>query len=225
MYFIRERLAVLQTENKRFKKTIEEIKKYAEACGWPSQKEWNVYAKTNDLYTTMGIYYITKLNWNSFRQKLNIPPRSRTFSREDCIHALRQAEEEYGIFIKRSEYAEWQKKHRDMPTPAQISRRCRGFNTAKKLAGLVPNEAVGRIVDDGEIYKALADCARDLGKTKFSEAEYLEWRQKQKTERPHIETIRVRLGGFLPEAKRNSIWILIMRDRRKNITKLTGFRP
>jgi hypothetical protein len=77
--------------------------------------------------------------------------------------------EEYGIFIKRSEYAEWQKNHRDMPTPAQISRRCGGFNKAKELAGLVPSRVLGRTIDDEEIYKALYDCSKDLGKTKFSE--------------------------------------------------------
>jgi hypothetical protein len=188
--------------NERLKKTIRELKKYAEANGWPSQNQWNAYAKKNDLYTTMGIYYITKLSWDSFRQSLNIPPRNKTFSKENCIQALKKAAEEYGIFIKRSEYTEWQKRHRDMPTAAQISRRCGGFNTAKELAGLVPNEAVGRTINDEEIRKALTDCARDLGRTKFSEAEYLEWRQNQDIERPHIETIRVRLGGFLPEAKK-----------------------
>jgi len=192
----------LAAENKRLDKTLKILKKYAEANGWPSQKEWDEYARENNLYSFMGIYYITKLNWETLRQELNIPPRNKTFSRDECIQALKQAAEEYGIFIKRSEYAEWQKNHRDMPTPAQISRRCGGFNKAKELAGLVPSRVLGRTIDDEEIYKALYDCSKDLGKIKFSEAEYLEWRQKQKTERPHIETIRVRLGGFLPEAKK-----------------------
>lgn len=80
-----------------------------------------------------------------------------------------------------------------MPTSAQISRRFRGFNNAKKAAGLIPNKSFpGKIYTDEELLKALKACSVALGK-KFSETDYMKWNDGTW---PHIETIRVRFGSL-----------------------------
>lgn len=184
--------------------TINALKSYAETKGWPSRREWNRFATEHGLASAEALYYHLG-SWEALRTKLGFPRREKRFSKEECVQAVKLAAEEYGPFIKREEYREWQKKHPGMPTPAQVSRRCGGFNRTKELAGLVPNRVIGKTFDDEEIRRVLLDCARDLGKTKFSEDEYSRWREEQERwggKGRHVETVRVWLGGFLLPANR-----------------------
>ena len=58
------------------------------------------------------------------------------------------------------------------------------------------NKAWGKEFDDQEIINALKDCSAALGAL-FSESEYMTWNDGT---RPHIETIRKRMGSLV-EAK------------------------
>jgi len=175
------------------------LREYASLRGWPSQSEWNTYAKEKGYLGVQGIYYHTRKNWNDYRDLLGFLPRAHRFSKEECLDAIRMASKELGQFFTRKQYEEWQKLHPTFPNHQVISGRCGGWNIAKVSVGLLPNDSWGKEFTEEEIIDSLRKCSKSLGPL-FSEEEYMAWRSKN-PDTPSIETIRKRLGG-LPEAKR-----------------------
>jgi len=171
---------------------------YAKELGyWPSRSQWDKYARENGHMSFVGVYYHTRKGWEAYREQFGFPPREKVFTKDDCISALHQAAQELGQFFTRREYDEWQKKRPDLPSIGQFAGRCGTWNKAKEEAELFTNAAWGKEFDDNEIIQALKDCSAALGPL-FSEAEYMAWNDGT---RPHIETIRKRMGS-LPEAKK-----------------------
>lgn len=168
---------------------------YASQHGWPSMSEWNKYAKTHGYLGTQGIYHHTRQKWEDYRKSLGFPPRNKSFTKEECIEAIKKAAIELGEFFTKKQYTKWQKAHPNFPSPGVITNRFESWNAAKIAAGLVPNASWGKEFSDEEILTALKDCAQALGTKLFSEEEYMKWRGKN-TALPHIETIRKRFGGL-----------------------------
>ena len=180
-------------------KTEQAIRDYASLHGWPSQSEWNKFAKENGFLGVQGIYYHTNKTWNDYRDIIGFKPREHRFTKDECLNAMRQASSHLGQFFTRKEYEAWQKLRPELPTHAVITRRFGGWNQAKREVELIPNASWGKEFTDQEIINALQACSRDLGML-YSEEEYMTWRNN-KPDIPHIETIRKRLDG-IPEAKR-----------------------
>ena len=56
---------------KGYEKSYSELKKITEVFKkFPSVEEWNYYAKENDLLSHVSIEYISKLNWNYLKMKV-----------------------------------------------------------------------------------------------------------------------------------------------------------
>ena len=197
---VRLNKGVKSLKMKLFKSTEKAILNYANKLGyWPSTSQWDKYAKENNHMTFVGIYYHTRKSWETYRVEFGFPVRDKIYTREECVQAICQAAESLGQFFTRREYEEWQKDNLDLPTAAQISRRCNGWNNAKKEADLLPNAVMGKQFDNETIFNALRECAKVYGDL-YSEEQYMNWRDGN-LEIPHIETIRKRLDS-LPEAKR-----------------------
>jgi len=179
------------TEGK-VKKTLNAIKNFADKLNrWPTLKEWDRYAREKGYYTFVGLYYQIGKSWETIRKEMGFPEREKVYSREECIEAVKSAAKALGDFFTRKEYDAW--KTETMPTSAQISRQFKGFNNAKKAAGLIPNKPfLGKTYTEEELLKALKACSLALGE-KFSETDYMKWNNGTW---PHIETIRVRFGGL-----------------------------
>lgn len=190
----------MPNEKRSLKQSLEALHQYAESLGyWPSRPQWDKYAVENGYYTAMGFWGQTKKGWEVIREEMNIPPKEKRFTREECVQAIRIAADALGVFFTRREYGEWQKEVRpDLPTHMQISNRCRGWNGAKEEAGLLPNPATGKSFDDEQLIEALRLCEASVG-SPFSEIDYDKWRNGN-LDIPTTETIRKRFGG-IPEAK------------------------
>lgn len=184
----------------KLKESVEALKKYASDIGyWPPESEWNQHAKKKKLYVGQTIRLKTEKSWERLRKEFGFKPKNKTFSKEDCIRALKNAAEVYGPKLKRKEYEVWRKTQEDVPSPAQISLQFRSFTNAKIAAGLIPNQIIGKTFSNDEIANALKACAKEKG-ILFSDSEYEEWRAGRK-DIPTIETVRKRLGSLV-EAKR-----------------------
>jgi len=117
---------------------------------------------------------------------------------EKSIKALTEYSKQHGFPTVR----EWEKyaKEKGYFSIGQLIRLFQGkFNNAKLAAGLPVFISEDKFSND-DIVKAIKACSVYYNHRKFSEAEYMEWREQEKVNRPHIETIRKRLG-FLPEVK------------------------
>lgn len=184
----------------KLKKSVEALRKYASEVGyWPSESEWNRFAKENGFYVGQTIRAKTEKSWESLRKEFGFAPKNKTYTKEDCIRALKKAAEVYGLKLKRKEYEAWRKTQEDEPSPAQISLLFRSFTNAKIAAGLIPNQIIGKTFSNDEIADALRSCAKEKG-ILFSDSEYEEWRDGRK-DIPTIETVRKRLGSLV-EAKK-----------------------
>lgn len=185
---------------RNLEQSLKGLQQYVESIGyWPTQKQWNKYAKENNFYSTVGFFERTKKSWETLRQEMGYPPRNKQYTKEDCIKAIKQASNHLGELFTKREYVDWQKDYPELPSANKISRICGGWNSAKVEAGLFINIAFGKEFTEREIFDALKSCAKIYG-VLFSEEQYLAWRSGN-PEIPHIETIRRKLGG-IPEAKR-----------------------
>ena len=185
----------------RLDASLTALKKYAEKLGyWPSISEWNAYARENGYYQFQGLHYHTKKSWETLRKEFGFPTKQKKFTKEECIEALQKAAEKYGPAIKRKEYNEWQKKHPNTPTSAQLATVFGSYTNAKIEAGLLPNQVGGKTFTDEEIISALKECAAGIGE-KFSEAQYEKWRNGRRNI-PSIETIRKRFGSAVEARKK-----------------------
>lgn len=126
--------------NKNHQKSELSLKQYADHLGhWPSQNEWDQYARTHGLLSCTALRYHTGLNWETYRQHLGYLPKTRYYTQDDCIAALQQAEKSLGSFFTQREYNAWRKTQPDLPSRQQIITRCGRWNDAKTMAGFVPN--------------------------------------------------------------------------------------
>jgi hypothetical protein len=184
-------------------KTERALKAFVNQIGyWPSQNEWDQYARENGYLTVVALRHYTKMSWEAYRKKLGFPPRVRHFTREECIKALQVAAQELGMFFTQKDYAAWRNNNRpDLPTLSQIQRQCRRWNDAKTMAGLVPNPVFAtRITTERDVLNALKECASELG-PEFGERQYVKWRESKGKIHPNVETIRKIMNGF-PNAKK-----------------------
>lgn len=124
------------------------------------------------------------------------------YTQKDCIKAMKSASHFLGISFTRDAYDSWRSNRSGFPSPAQISRRCHGFNRAKELAGLIPNATIrtSNQFSNDELIRMLKRCYEDTG-DRFSESAYEKWRKDQEGA-PSIETIRNRLGSLIEVKKK-----------------------
>lgn len=183
----------------KLERSIKALKMFAREKGYfPSEKEWNDYAKQKGFYVGQTIRVKTNHNWEGLRKKFGFPKKIKEFTKEDCIYFLKEAAKEYGKAIRKKEYTKWQKKHPEAPSMAQITRIFKSYQQAKIEAGLILNKSSLKFTTR-EIYQALLECAKVKGKL-FSESDYESWRNGRK-DIPSIETIRKRTGSLI-EAKK-----------------------
>lgn len=182
-------------KEQKLKESLDALVQYARKLGhFPSTADWRKYANEHGYYSAVTIMTHTQKSWEMLRKQLGFEPKIKSYTKEECIKALRKAAEVYGIFIRRREYEEWAKKQGNVPTAAQLISIFGNYTEAKIASGLFPNEPFGKKYTDEECLEALKACEKDIGPL-FSETDYLEW-QKNHPEYPHFETIRKHFGGF-----------------------------
>lgn len=184
----------------RMKRTLANLKEYAQFHGFPHRKEWDNFAREHDLYISDSILLNLQISWEELRQRLQVLPKQKTYSVEECLEFLILAGQELGKAFSKREYNDWAKQNR-YPSSNVVARRFKTFNQAKEAAGLLLNEGKGLIWTDQELRQILQSCYVYYNR-KYSEEEYETWRQLQNKEVPNIETIRQRLGS-IPELKKS----------------------
>lgn len=196
-----------KTGNKAIvEKTIAELTEYSKKQGFPTTRGWTQYAKENGLLTAYQLIHYTKKSWYDIRDELgfkyDLQARQKQKleqERQVAIQQLKETAKALGENFTKRQYADFAK-GKGYFSLGQLVRLFQGkFNNAKLAAGLPIFIAEDKFSDD-DIVKAIKACSVFYNHRKFSESEYMEWREQEKINRPHIETIRKRLG-FLPEVK------------------------
>jgi hypothetical protein len=186
--------------------SIQALIEYSEKHGFPTAREWAKYAKENNFLDVNQLLYYTKKRWSEIRKELGFEKelkikRQQKFEHERqlAIQQLQDAAKTLGKDFTRREYIAFAKE-KGYFTVGQLARLFNGkFNNAK-LATNLPVHIADDKFSNADITAAIKDCSKFYNDRKFSEYEYEEWRKQEKIKRPHIETIRKRLGS-LPELK------------------------
>ncbi|WP_067924841.1 hypothetical protein [Alicyclobacillus shizuokensis] len=184
----------------RLDQSLAALKELASQLGyWPSKEQWDEYASVHGLLRYMSMYYHIRKSWNTLRDEMGFSPREVTYTKEDCIRALQEAAK-VAPLLSQDAYEAWQTQHPEYPTLEQVKRRLGGtWNRAKERAGLPTVDPAREGWSDEELRASLLACSAFYG-LKFSEQDYVEWREKH-PDRPHIETIRARFGGMAQAKK------------------------
>lgn len=174
---------------------------------FPTTREWNEYAQKNNSLSAYALTYRLKKGWYEIRRDLGFESKTKqsfvTKKEQDKILAithLKLAAEHFGGFLSKDDYSEFAKNNGYISI-GRISSIFGKFNNAKIAAGLPVILGKDKYTDK-DIVNALKECSEFYNHKVYSEHEYETWRKAQKTDIPHIETIRHR-AGFIPEVKSN----------------------
>ena len=192
--------------NEMIDKSIKALTEYSKQHGFPTVREWEKFAKEKGYLTSYQLIHRTKKFWYEIRDELGFKEdqairRKQKLKKEQqlAICHLQEAAKALGENFTKRQYADFAKVN-GYYSIGQLVRLFQGkFNNAKLAAGLPIFIAEDKFSDD-DIVKAIKACSVFYNHRKFSESEYMEWREQEKVNRPHTETIRKRLG-FLPEVK------------------------
>jgi len=160
-----------------------------ERGSWPSQHEWNAYAKAHGYLGTESLRYHRHQSWLALCAELG-GQRSQAKEQAECLAAVREAAESVGPWMTKRQYDAWAQEVPGRPRLGVVTRRCGGrWNRTKALAQLPQNPAINtHIWSEAEMLNALRQAAIALGEEAYEAWRGAEW--------PSVETIRMYWGSL-----------------------------